>query len=107
MAAQAGLQILEGDMVIELRNPAFNKGHAAQRALSTEKYDFILAIGDDRTDEDMFNVLPPGSVTIKVGTHTTAASYFVSNYRRVRELLEVLASTQDPVSNTEALSLVC
>jgi trehalose 6-phosphate synthase/phosphatase len=107
MAARAGLQILEGDMVIELRNPAFNKGQATQRILSMEKHDFILAIGDDRTDEDMFNALPTGSVTIKVGTHNTAASYFLSNYRRVRELLEVLATNQNSLNGSGSLSLVC
>ena len=92
-AAHAGLQLLEGDKVIEFRNPAINKGRAARKALNAEKYDFIMAIGDDTTDEDMFTALPTGAVTIKVGTHVTAASYFVNNYEEVRALLEQLGES--------------
>lgn len=90
-AARAGLQLLDGDKVLEVRNPAFNKGRSARKVIATGKYDFILAIGDDTTDEDMFNALPTGAVTIKVGTHVTAASYFVGNYKEVRALLEGLS----------------
>jgi trehalose 6-phosphate synthase/phosphatase len=89
-AAAQGLQLLDGDKVLEIRNPAINKGKAARKWISGDKYNFILALGDDTTDEDMFAALPAGSVTIKVGTHITAASYFVNNYKEVRALLERL-----------------
>ena len=89
-ATEAGLQLLEGDKVIEFRNPAINKGLAARKAMAADKYDFIAAIGDDNTDEDMFAVMPPGTVTIKVGTHITTASYFVRSYEEVRALLDHL-----------------
>ena len=86
-AAQAGLQLMDGDKVLEFRNPALNKGRIARTVVNTNKHDFIMAIGDDTTDEDMFTTLPAGTVSIKVGTHLTAASYFVNNYKEVRELL--------------------
>lgn len=88
---QEGLQLLGGDKVLEIRNPTINKGSATTALLEHEKFDFILAIGDDTTDEDMFRVLPPGSVTIKVGTNRTSASYYLRHYARVRRLLERLS----------------
>jgi trehalose 6-phosphate synthase/phosphatase len=89
-ATHYGLQLLEGDKVIEIRNPGINKGKAARKWITAGKYDFIMAVGDDKTDEDMFTALPFGSVTIKSGTHITAASYFVNNYKEVRAVLEQL-----------------
>ncbi len=101
-ATEAGLQLLDGDKVLELRNPAFNKGRSARKVVAAGKYDFILAIGDDTTDEDMFAALPTGAVTIKVGTHVTAASYFVSNYKEVRALLEgQLASGEKAIQSSD------
>ncbi|HBQ55967.1 MAG TPA: hypothetical protein DD786_02305, partial [Porphyromonadaceae bacterium] len=46
-----------------------------KRLLGKNNYDFILAIGDDTTDEDMFHALPPGGVSIKVGHFSPAAKY--------------------------------
>lgn len=106
LAAQNGLQLLSGDKVLEFRNPAINKGRAASRAMAAYKYDFIMAIGDDTTDEDMFAALPGGAVTIKVGTHVTAASYFVSNYKEVRTLLQRLGECNVIVHEGVDLKLV-
>jgi trehalose-6-phosphatase len=39
--------------------------------------DFRLAVGDDRTDEDMFAQLPEGSATIRVDPGDTQAVYRV------------------------------
>jgi trehalose 6-phosphate synthase/phosphatase len=59
--------------------------------MSDKKYDFILAIGDDVTDEDMFSVLPQKSYTIKVGDAPTQAAYRLSDYREVKALIKLLA----------------
>ena len=53
-----GLGVLEGNKVIEVKNAGINKGHAALKWVANEYFDFILAAGDDRTDEDIFHVLP-------------------------------------------------
>lgn len=87
-SAAYGLQILEGNKVIEVRNAEVNKGRAALEMLETGDYDFILAIGDDRTDEDVFQVMPPNAFTVKVGSGNSHAATFVSSHRRVRELLQ-------------------
>ena len=67
MTANTDLQVLEGNKVIEIKNAGINKGTAAARWLGTDQPDFILALGDDRTDEDTFRALPPEAYTVKVG----------------------------------------
>ena len=51
------------------------------------KADFLLAFGDDFTDEDTFKALPEKSFTIKVGTSASEAKFSVNSYREVRKLL--------------------
>ena len=42
--------------MIEIRNAGIDKEKAALYFLSKADYDFVLAIGDDRTDEDFSEV---------------------------------------------------
>jgi trehalose 6-phosphate synthase/phosphatase len=49
-----------------------------------------VAIGDDRTDEDMFAALPPGGVAIRVGAGDSAAPYRLDSPTAVRALLGAL-----------------
>ncbi len=81
------LEILEGSKVIEIKVAGINKGKAALDYLQDTNYDFILAMGDDWTDEYLFKELPEGSITIKVGTERSEAKYYVSNYKEVRNLI--------------------
>lgn len=53
--------------MIEIRNANINKGKASLRWISKERWNFILAIGDDLTDEDLFAILPDHAYSIKVG----------------------------------------
>ena len=69
------LQIIDGHKVVEVKMAGYNKGTAASKLISTGIYDFILAIGDDKTDEELFEALPDTAVTIKVGKGPTKASY--------------------------------
>lgn len=74
-ASRLNLQIVPGNKIVEIKSPDFNKGSEVKRLLGKNNYDFILAIGDDTTDEDMFHALPPGGVSIKVGHFSPAAKY--------------------------------
>ena len=51
-----------------------------------------MAIGDDHTDEDIFKSVPAGAITIKVGSHVSAASYYTGNYIDVRNFLKELSN---------------
>jgi len=84
------LEIMDGDKVIEIKNMGINKGRAALMSIGNDKYDFIMAIGDDWTDEYTFDALPESAITIKVGEKRSKASYFVESYLDVRELLSEL-----------------
>lgn len=88
--ADRGLQMLQGDKVIEVKSISVNKGKATRRWLEKDEFDFIMAIGDDHTDEDTFKAMPPDAITIKVGNNMSAAYYFMNSHEDVRALLHDL-----------------
>jgi len=71
------LQIMRGNKIVEIKSPEYTKGAEAKRLLQNMTYDFIMAIGDDTTDEDTFMALPRTSYTIKVGPATSVAKYYL------------------------------
>ncbi len=85
-----GLMVLEGHKVLEIKPREINKGMAARYFLDRGEYDFILAMGDDWTDEYLFEALPPGSFTVKIGYGLTKARYRLENFKEARRLLEEL-----------------
>ncbi|MBI9057056.1 MAG: bifunctional alpha,alpha-trehalose-phosphate synthase (UDP-forming)/trehalose-phosphatase [Labilibaculum sp.] len=91
MIANHNLEILEGNKVIEVKSGGINKGVASMQFLQNQNFDFIIAIGDDWTDEYMFKELPESAHTIKVGLKHTAAKYKVESVKSVRKLLTELA----------------
>ncbi|HEY4323361.1 MAG TPA: bifunctional alpha,alpha-trehalose-phosphate synthase (UDP-forming)/trehalose-phosphatase [Mucilaginibacter sp.] len=88
LASDKRLQLLPGDKVLEVKNMEINKGKAALTILEKKDYDFILAFGDDYTDEDLFKALPESAVTIKVGSNLSAAKFYLRNPAEVRRLLK-------------------
>ncbi|MCB1143153.1 MAG: bifunctional alpha,alpha-trehalose-phosphate synthase (UDP-forming)/trehalose-phosphatase [Leptospiraceae bacterium] len=86
----SGLQLLEGNKVIEVKKAGFNKGTSVNDFIQNSDYDFILALGDDVTDEDMFQVLPDRAVSIKIGKTQTYAKYNIVFQELVHNFLEGL-----------------
>lgn len=84
------VQVLEGNKVLEVRNTGVSKGTAATEWLATVQADFVLAIGDDWTDEDLFRALPQTACSVRVGMVQTAAKYHLANPGAVRRLLREL-----------------
>lgn len=85
-----GLVLNSGNMILELKSEGSPKGDAAKDWLyGTE--DFILCIGDDYTDEDMFAVMPEHAYTIKVGPGKTLAKYRLATDEDAVELLRKLS----------------
>jgi trehalose 6-phosphate synthase/phosphatase len=82
------ISILNGNKVMEIKSSNVNKGRAAMRVLAQKDYDFIFAIGDDWTDEFMFQELPEETVTVKVGLQNTQARYFIESVSGVRDILQ-------------------
>lgn len=82
-----GLQLLPGNKVIEIKNIEINKGKAALLHMYGQEYDFVMAVGDDHTDEDIFKSLPETAFTFKVGSGMSAARYYLRNTDEVRSFL--------------------
>lgn len=93
VAEDLELQVINGDRVIEVKDQVINKGKAVLQLVNDLNPDFILCIGDDATDEDMFQELPSDSMTIKVGDKQSHAKYYVENYKEVLKLLEEITAT--------------
>ncbi len=83
-------EILEGNKVLEIKSGKYDKGQAAKELLKNEKYDFVLAAGDDKTDEFLFKALPKSSHTIRVGLSPSFAKYNVPEFSMLLKLLKVL-----------------
>lgn len=97
LARQYGLGVYNGNKILEIKPLDVNKGTAVQQLLAgfaadtSPSIDFILCIGDDYTDEDMFEALPASSYTIKVGRGYTTARYRTTGVEEVQSLLKKLA----------------
>jgi trehalose 6-phosphate synthase/phosphatase len=85
------LNVLEGHKVIEVRAAGIDKGIATGKIMELFPADFVLAIGDDKTDEDIFHVLKGKGITIKVGNDLTAAEFNVRNQHEAFLLLDKLS----------------
>jgi trehalose 6-phosphate synthase/phosphatase len=93
--ATYGLEMHTGDKILEIKPSDVNKGAAATQ-LITEwgkrgQIDFVLCLGDDYTDEDMFEILPVSAYTIKVGRGTTSARLRARTIDEAQHLLKKLA----------------
>ncbi len=91
IAKKQDLTVVSGHKILEVRTRGVNKGAAAERLLKDDSPDFILAIGDDQTDEDTFNALPLTAYTVKVGRGRTAARFRLDSSKKVIRLLEKLS----------------
>jgi trehalose 6-phosphate synthase/phosphatase len=86
--AGTGLQVQNGSKTIEVKWADVHKGKVAAQLLErAPQSDFILAIGDDRTDEDIFAIMPPAQWSIKVGTGFSAARFSLATPAEVLQLL--------------------
>lgn len=87
LIANDDLSVLNGNKVMEIKSSNVNKGRATVRILGEDNYDFVFAIGDDWTDELMFQELPESTITVKVGRQKTQARFYLDGIKPVRGLL--------------------
>ncbi|MGZ5189563.1 MAG: bifunctional alpha,alpha-trehalose-phosphate synthase (UDP-forming)/trehalose-phosphatase [Flavisolibacter sp.] len=95
LTANAPLQVIDGNKVLEVRMVGVDKGTAANKLLGDLNPDFILAIGDDETDEDMFRALSDKGYTIKIGRANTAAQYTIISQREVFPFLKLFVELEE------------
>jgi len=82
-----------GNKIIEFKSIDIHKGKIVKDLILQNLYDFILCIGDDITDEDMFYSLTNTNAwTIKVGNDRSFSRYNIADAEKVVELLASLQS---------------
>jgi trehalose 6-phosphate synthase/phosphatase len=91
------VEILAGHKVVEIRPYGIHKGRIVpplppERLASTT----VLAIGDDRTDEDLFAAVPPDAITIRVGPGATQARFRIDGVPAARAMLHSLVEAEVP-----------
>ncbi|HYG04170.1 MAG TPA: bifunctional alpha,alpha-trehalose-phosphate synthase (UDP-forming)/trehalose-phosphatase [Chryseosolibacter sp.] len=92
------LHIIDGNRVIEIRVSGVDKGSVAKRLVDESNYDFVMAIGDDKTDEDMFRMLVDKAYTVKVGSGHTHAQFNLRDQAAVLDLLNDFADEVEMVA---------
>jgi trehalose 6-phosphate synthase/phosphatase len=92
MLAETELRATRGQKSVEVKLAWATKAEALTRLVELwPEPDFQLAVGDDRTDEDLFERLPIEAWTIHVGGGRSRARFQIASPNAVVRLLERLA----------------
>ncbi|MEW6387746.1 MAG: trehalose-phosphatase [Thermodesulfobacteriota bacterium] len=95
VARQGRFQVLPGKKVVELLPDGVSKGAAIQEITVSPGFieSFPVYLGDDFTDEGVFQMLAGKGLTVKVGRSDsgTAAAYWLARPAAVRQFLARLA----------------
>ncbi|KAH7687299.1 trehalose 6-phosphate synthase/phosphatase protein [Dioscorea alata] len=117
--ANEPVSVKSGQHIVEVKPQGVTKGLVAEWLLSTMRErgmlpDFVLCIGDDRSDEDMFEVitdaisgplLSPVAETFlcTVGQKPSKAKYYLEDTTEVVRMLQGLASASDHTARLAAM----
>ncbi len=100
------VQVNRGKKVIEVKSVNANKGYFVEQWLQRMEYlpDIVIAIGDDTTDEDMFDMLQGRTdvktFCIKVGKEKSRARYSLPDQGTVSDFLNNLLHSMVNHENT-------
>lgn len=86
------LGVYEGSKILEIKPTNINKGDAVRKWFKDRPLDFVMGIGDDYTDEDLFSALPKKAISIRVGIGNSCAKFRIRGVDQVLSLLEKLAN---------------
>ncbi|XP_050265987.1 alpha,alpha-trehalose-phosphate synthase [UDP-forming] 5 [Quercus robur] len=107
--ANEPVSVKSGQHIVEVKPQGVNKGIVAEHLLSTMQQkgmlpDFVLCIGDDRSDEDMFEVIlsardslsPVAEVfACTVGQKPSKAKYYLEDTTEIVRMLQGLANASE------------
>jgi trehalose 6-phosphate synthase/phosphatase len=102
MLAGTELRVVKGQKTVEVRFAWANKGEVVTwlEALRPDAR-FRLAVGDDRTDEDLFERLKKDAWTVRVGDGPSSARHSLDTPAQVRAFLGLLVEAAVPEGRTE------
>lgn len=89
--ASTDLQVVHGHKVVDVRVHGIDKGNGVKPWLLENNWDFILVLGEDWSDEDIFKILPEMAYSIKIKPGSTHARYYLDSPQSARKLLFDLA----------------
>lgn len=114
--ANEPVSVKSGQHIVEVKPQGVNKGLVAERLLDTMKNkdifpDFVLCVGDDRSDEDMFEVImgavansslsPVAEVfACTVGQKPSKAKYYLEDTTEILRMLQGLAAAFETSTRT-------
>lgn len=107
--ANEPVSVKSGQHIVEVKPQGVNKGIVAEHLLSTMRQkgmlpDFVLCIGDDRSDEDMFEAIlsardslsPVAEVfACTVGQKPSKAKYYLEDTTEIVRMLQGLANASE------------
>lgn len=110
--ANEPVSVKSGQHIVEVKPQGVNKGLIAERLLLTMKQksilpDFVLCIGDDRSDEDMFGVITSAKDALSpvvevfactVGQKPSRAKYYLEDKTEILRMLQGLANASEQVA---------
>lgn len=115
--ANEPVSVKSGQYIVEVKPQGVSKGLAAEKiftrmAESGKQADFVLCVGDDRSDEDMFEII--GSAlnsgilssntslyACTVGQKPSKAKYYLDDTAEVVTMLDALAEASKPVLSSD------
>ena len=88
LLSNAPVEILTEDKIVEVRAIGVNKGIVVPDLVGRlRKGGLVVAMGDGRTDEELFAALPKGAIAIHVGLAPSRAELRLRDFEAARELL--------------------
>ncbi|XVF25607.1 hypothetical protein REPUB_Repub13aG0226500 [Reevesia pubescens] len=110
--ANEPVTVKSGQFIVEVKPQGVSKGVVAEKILTTmaesgRQADFVLCIGDDRSDEEMFEIISSAISSgvlssntsvfaCTVGQKPSKAKYYLDDPAEVVIMLEALAEASDP-----------
>ena len=102
LARRHDLDLLRGNKVLELRPRGIHKGIIAETlARNSRSRPLMVAMGDDRTDEDLFASLPKQGIAIHVGPTPSSAPWRLADVAAARKFLKQLVESDPPSGESE------
>jgi trehalose 6-phosphate synthase/phosphatase len=102
MVADTEQRVVRGHKTVEVRPAWATKGTILARVeRDAPAPDFRLAMGDDRTDEDLFELMPANAWTVRVGGGPSRARFHLKGAAEVCAFLARLTEGERPMEDEE------
>jgi len=99
------VDVVQGQAIVEVKPQGISKGRAAERIFGSNQSDFILCVGNDKSDEDMFSAMPSSLEAVLASETKTTTNFACTVGQKPSKAPYYVNDTTDVVSLLEKLSL--